>query len=113
MPRRCDEMDAQPLEVVDGIVQGRDFHLTAVAGTGVYFADGERTAQRVMNRALYPRFERGPVKLDQLALGSVGVDLVLGGDRQLAPVSHGQFKFARHLNRAARVGFTALTAEDT
>ena len=79
----------QPLEVVYGIDQGRDFHFAAVAGTGVYFADGEGAAQCVMDRALYSRFERGPVKLGQLALGSVGIDLVLGGDRQVAPVPHG------------------------
>ena len=34
--------EIQPkIEIVYAIVQCRDFHLTAVAGAGVYFADGE------------------------------------------------------------------------
>ena len=47
MARRSDEVNAEPLEIVDRIVQRRDFDLAAVAGAGIHLADGQRTAERL------------------------------------------------------------------
>jgi hypothetical protein len=43
--RAGDELDAQAFEVVVGIVQGVDFQLAAVAGTGIDLANGQRLAE--------------------------------------------------------------------
>ena len=47
MARAGDELDAQPFQVVVGIVQGVDLQLAAVARAGVHLADGQRLAQDV------------------------------------------------------------------
>ena len=48
---RGDEVDAEALDVVDGVVEGDDLQLAAVAGAGVHLADGQRTAQHPVNLA--------------------------------------------------------------
>ena len=59
MARAGDELDAQPFEVVDGVVDGVDFQFAAIARTGVDLADGECLAQDVEDLALDAVRRRG------------------------------------------------------
>ena len=45
MARRGHEVNAEAFDIVDGIIERRDFHFAPVAGTGIHLADGERAAQ--------------------------------------------------------------------
>ena len=45
MPGARDEADAEPLDVVERIVERVDLELAAVAGAGVDVADAERAAE--------------------------------------------------------------------
>ena len=47
VPRGGHEVNAETLDVVNGIVQGDDLQFAAVAGARVHFADGKRTAQHL------------------------------------------------------------------
>ena len=41
MARRGDETQAEPLEIVEGVVERVDLELAAIAGAGIDLADGE------------------------------------------------------------------------
>jgi hypothetical protein len=45
VPGAGDELDAEAIEVVVGVVRGVDFELAAVAGTGVDVSDRQRPPQ--------------------------------------------------------------------
>lgn len=45
MTRRGDEADAEPLQVIKGIVDRMDFKFAAVARAGIDLADGEAAAE--------------------------------------------------------------------
>ena len=45
MPGTCDEPNAQPLEVVEGVVEGVDLELATVAGACVDVTNAQRTAE--------------------------------------------------------------------
>ena len=47
MPRRRDEMETEPLHVVDRAREADDLELAAVARSGVDLADGERAAEQL------------------------------------------------------------------
>src|ERR1039457_2529680 len=49
--RGRDEVDAEALDIVDGVVEGHDFQLAPVARSGVHLTDGERTAQDAVDLA--------------------------------------------------------------
>ena len=51
VPRRGDEVDAQPLDVVERVEQRRDLPVAAVARAGIEVADVERAAQAPVDRA--------------------------------------------------------------
>ena len=52
VPGAGDEADAEPFEVVEGIVERVDLELAAVAGAGVDVTDAERTAEHGTNAIL-------------------------------------------------------------
>ena len=52
VPGARDEADAEPFEVVEGIVERVDLELAAVAGAGVDVTDAERTAEHGTNAIL-------------------------------------------------------------
>ena len=62
MARRGGELDAEALDVIDGVVERMDFQLAAVAGAGIDLADGDRAAEQparaLLQRACRARPER-------------------------------------------------------
>jgi hypothetical protein len=70
--RAGDEADAQPLDVVVGIVERVDLQLAAVARTGIDLADGQRLAQDLQQFAMDA--------FDRCALGVVDARRRLGED---------------------------------
>jgi len=49
-----DELDAEPLEVVVGIIERIDLELARIAGTGVDMTDGERAREMFEDIGLQP-----------------------------------------------------------
>ena len=47
--RRGNEVNAEALKVVDGIVQGNDFEFASIARTCIHFSNGKRTLQEFLN----------------------------------------------------------------
>jgi hypothetical protein len=45
MTRRSDEAETETLQVIENIIERMDFEFTAIAGTGIDFANGEAAAQ--------------------------------------------------------------------
>ncbi len=59
MARRRHEAEAEPLDVVERIVEGVDLQLAAVARPGIDFPNGERTAETSPRDALERRADLG------------------------------------------------------
>ena len=67
MARRGDEAEAEPFDVVIGIVEGMNFELAAVARAGIDFADRETVAEPLPGGASdrlreFPRSRPGQAK---------------------------------------------------
>ena len=54
MARTGDELDAAPLEVVIGIVEGVNLQLAAIAGAGIDLAYGQRPAEDMQYVVVQP-----------------------------------------------------------
>jgi hypothetical protein len=72
MARRGNEVEAEPLQIVIGIVQRVDFQFAAVAGTGIHFSNRQTTAESSPRRSIDLR-----AQLSQRRFGRGG-----RGDRQ-------------------------------
>ena len=62
MARRCDEAQAEPFEIVEGVAERLDLELAAVAGTGIDLADGEAATELAARRATEAMAERGDLR---------------------------------------------------
>ena len=54
MTRRGDEVNAEPLDIVDRAVQTGDFNFAPVAGAGVHLADVQRVAEDLVDSTSQP-----------------------------------------------------------
>ena len=52
MSRRGHEAQAEAFEIVEGVVEGMNFQLAAIAGTGVHLANRQAAAEPLARRAL-------------------------------------------------------------
>jgi hypothetical protein len=52
MPRRSDEAEAEPLDVVKGVVEGVDLEFAAVARAGIDLADRQAAPQPTARRVV-------------------------------------------------------------
>jgi hypothetical protein len=52
MAGRSDEIDAEPLDIVDRVAGGIDLGFTGAAGAGVHLADMERTRELAVDQFL-------------------------------------------------------------
>jgi hypothetical protein len=67
--RRCDEIDAEPLDIVDRVRERRAFPFAGVAGSRVNLTNPERPAEDCINLPLKVDNLRGLLRGDAEALG--------------------------------------------
>src|SRR5271169_6793136 len=85
-----DEMNAEPLDVVYGIVEGGHFDLAAVAGPGVDLPYSERPAEQLLDSVAEPR----PNLIYGLTWASLSGHL---RNQEVAPGSHRDGEAVDHL----------------
>ena len=71
MARRGDETEAEALEIVEGVVEGVDLELAAVAGAGIDLADRQAAAEPAARGGVERGGERGEFGIVGCGRGSV------------------------------------------